>query len=311
MQTVLITGGSGLIGKRLTKLLNDKGYHVIILSRSLKEKQNSGQVSYALWDIKKQTIDVQAVQSAGIILHLAGAGVVDKRWTDTYKKEILESRVQSSKLIIDTLQKHSNQVKTIVSASAIGWYGADKEHGKYFTETDKPAEDFLGQTCVLWEQSVLPAAVMNIRVCSLRTGIVLSNEGGALAEFKKPIKFGIAAILGSGKQMISWIHVDDLCRMYIYAIENNVMNGSYNAVANTPVTNKELTLKFAEKIKGKFFIPLHVPAFILKIILGGSSIEVLKSASVSNKKIKEAGFTFLYPSIEAALSELTGKRSKI
>ena len=311
MQTVLITGGSGLIGKRLTKLLNDKGYHVIILSRSLKEKQNSGQVSYALWDIKKQTIDVQAVQSADIIIHLAGEGVVDKRWTHAYKADILESRTQSSRLIINTLQKHSNQVKTIVSASAIGWYGADKEHGKYFTETDKPAEDFLGQTCVLWEQSVLPAAAMNIRVCSLRTGIVLSNEGGALAEFKKPIKFGIAAILGSGKQMISWIHVDDLCRMYIYAIENNVMNRSYNAVANTPVTNKELTLKFAEKIKGKFFIPLHVPAFILKIILGGSSIEVLKSASVSNKKIKEAGFTFLYPSIEAALSELTGKRSKI
>ena len=304
MQTVLITGGSGLIGKRLTKQLTDKGCQVIILTRSVKEKQHSGKVSYALWDIQKQTIDVQAVQSADIIIHLAGAGVVDKRWTDAYKKEILESRANSSKLIIDTLKKHSNKVKLIISASAIGWYGADKEPGKYFTETDKPAADFLGQTCVLWEQSILPAATMGIRVCSLRMGIVLSHDGGALAAFKKPIRFGIAAILGSGKQMISWIHIDDLCRMYIHVMENNTMNGSYNAVANTPITNKELNIKLAESIKGKFFIPLHVPAFLLKIILGGSSIEVLKSTTVSNKKIKTEGFTFLYPSIEAAIGNL-------
>ena len=149
MQTVLITGGSGLVGKRLTKHLTNKGYRVIILTRSVKEKRNSEQESYAEWNIEKQTIDVRAVQSADIIIHLAGAGVVDKRWTDAYKKEILESRTNSSRLIIDTLKKHSNQVKTIVSASAIGWYGADKEPGNYFTEADKPAEDFLGQTCVL------------------------------------------------------------------------------------------------------------------------------------------------------------------
>ena len=308
MQTVLITGGSGLVGKQLTDQLIKKGYKVIILTRSLKDRRNSGQLSYAAWNVKEQTIDIQAVQSADCIIHLAGAGVVDKRWNDAYKKEILESRVQSSKLITDTLKNHSNKVKVIVSASAIGWYGADHEQGKYFIETDKPATDFLGQTCVLWEQSIAPAA-MNIRVCTLRTGIVLSNDGGALAEFKKPVRFGIAAILGHGKQMISWIHIDDLCRMYIYALENDAMNGSYNAVSNLPVSNKELTIKLAEKIRGKFFIPLHIPALLLKIILGGSSIEVLKSATVSNKKIKEAGFTFLYPSIEAALGELTGKRS--
>ncbi len=292
-------------------MLNEKGYKVIILTRSLSGKQNSEQVSYALWDVKKQTIDINAVQSADFIIHLAGAGVVEKRWTDVYKKEILESRTQSSKLIVDSLSQHSNQVKAIVSASAIGWYGADQQAGKYFVETDKPADDFLGQTCVLWEQSIAIAAALNIRVCLLRTGIVLSNEGGAMAEFKKPIRFGIAAILGSGKQMISWIHIDDLCRMYIHTIEKNTMKGSYNAVANLPISNKELTLKLAENTKGKFFIPMHVPSFFLKIILGGSSIEVLKSTSVSNAKIKDTGFTLLYPSIEAALAELSGKTSLI
>jgi len=308
MHTVLITGGSGLIGKRLTKHLTEKGYRVIILSRASKEQPARAQVSYANWDVKKQTIDIEAIRSADFIIHLAGAGVVDKRWTDAYKKEIIESRTQSSKLLIDTLKQHGSQVKAIVSASAIGWYGPDREPGKYFTETDKPAEDFLGQTCVLWEQSISFASSLNIRVCSLRTGIVLSNEGGALSEFKKPVSFGVAAILGSGKQMISWIHIDDLCRMYIHAMEKNTLNGSYNAVANLPVSNKALTLKLAEALKGKFFIPLHVPAFVLKIMLGGSSIEVLKSTSVSNAKIKETGFTFLYPSIEAALGNLTGKK---
>ena len=309
MQTVLITGGTGLVGKRLTTFLTDKGYRVIILSRSVKAHETNALVSYAAWNVEKQTIDVQAVQQADAIIHLAGAGVVDKRWTDAYKKQIVESRTLSSKLIIDTLKKYPHQVKTIISASAIGFYGPDVDTGKLFTETDKPATDFLGQTCVLWEQSILLAANMDIRVCTLRTGIVLSNEGGALAEFKKPIKYGIAAILGSGKQVISWLHIDDLCRMYIYAMENNAMKGSYNAVADVPVTNKQLTLKLAEAIKGKFFVPLHVPAFVLKIMLGASSIEVLKSTSVSNAKLKGTGFTLLYPTIETAITELTGKRS--
>lgn len=304
MQTVLITGGTGLIGKTLTKQLLEKGYKVIILTRSLKEKTSNDNVSYAKWDVAQQTIDVPAIQSADVIIHLAGAGVVDKRWTNTYKKEILNSRTMSSKLIIDTLRNHSNQVKTIISSSAIGWYGPDKEKGRYFIETDEHADDFLGQTCYAWEQSISVASLMNIRVCKLRTGIVLSHEGGALAEFKKPIHFGIAAILGTGKQMISWIHINDLCRMFIHVIENGDMNGSYNAVSPAPVTNKELTLTLARAMKGRFFIPVHVPAFVLKIVLGESSIEVLKSTTVSDKKIKDAGFTFLYPSIEMAVKDV-------
>ena len=306
MQTVLITGGTGLVGKCLTSYLLEKGYKVIILTRSVKGKNNSNSLSYASWDVHQQTIDLNAVQSADIIIHLAGAGVVDKRWTDKYKKEILESRTMSSKLIIDTLKQYSNQVKVIVSSSAIGWYGPDKEKNNPFIETDKPADDFLGQTCFAWEQSIDATSSLDIRVCKLRTGIVLSNNGGALAEFKKPIRFGIAAILGSGKQMISWIHIDDLCRMFIHAMETRSMNGCYNAVTAMPVTNKQLTLSLAASLKGKFFIPIHVPAFALKIVLGESSIEVLKSTTVSNKKIKDTGFIFLYPSIDAAINVLTG-----
>ena len=305
MHTVLITGGTGLVGRRLSELLITRGYRVIILTRAAKKEKLRG-TEYAEWDVKKQTIDIAAVQSADCIIHLAGAGVVEKRWTAGYKKEILSSRTESSKLLLRTLQDHPNSVKAIISASAIGWYGPDKIPAVPFTETAKAFDDFLGQTCVAWEAST-SSRNNSIRVCRLRTGIVLGKTGGALAEFLKPIRFGIAAILGTGKQVISWIHIDDLCRMYIHAMENEALHGSYNAVAPVPVSNKELTMMLAEKIKGRFFIPMHVPSFVLKMIMGESSIEVLKSCTVSCDKIKSTGFTFLFPSPEAALKEITGK----
>ena len=304
MQTVLITGGTGLIGSALAKYLCAKGYQIIIFTRSPANKENNKSIRYAAWDIKKQEIDIDAFSSADIIVHLAGAGVVDKRWNEAYKKEIVESRTLSSKLLIDTLKNHTNKVKAIISASATGWYGPDKEPGKSFIETDQAYTDFLGHTCQLWEQSIEPAQLLGVRVCKLRTGIVLDNDGGALAEFKKPLKFGIAAILSSGKQIVSWIHIDDLCRMYSYAIENEMMNGSYNAVAPLPVSNKQLTLTLAKAMRGNFFVPMQVPSLVLKLILGESSIEILKSATVSCEKIRATGFDFLYPSIDAAMKEL-------
>jgi uncharacterized protein (TIGR01777 family) len=168
----------------------------------------------------------------------------------------------------------------------------------------RPDDEFLGQTCRLWEESVQPLNQTGKRLVKLRIGIVLSNDGGALPEFKKPVRFGIAGVLGSGKQVVSWIHIEDLCRMFIFAMENEDIQGVYNAVAPTPVSNKELTLLLAEKMKGRFFVPLHVPALALKIGIGQLSEEVLKSATVSAEKIRTAGFTFLYPSIECALNSL-------
>jgi uncharacterized protein len=304
MQTVLISGGTGLVGKALTNLLTAKGYSVIILSRQLSAGRPSPNVSFAQWDVKKQEMDVAALQQADYIIHLAGAGVMDKKWTEEYKKEIVDSRVNSSKLIVESLQQHPNKVKAIISASAIGFYGKDVEPPKAFTE-DAPADkNFLGETCQLWEESMQPVIQLNKRLVQLRIGIVLSKDGGALKEFITPVKMGIAAILGNGKQIISWVHIDDLCKMFLFAIENENVKGVYNAVAPLPVNNKTLTLTLAKIMKRLFYIPLHVPAFILKIMLGGRSIEILKSTTVSCKKIVAAGFTFQFENIDAVLDNI-------
>jgi uncharacterized protein len=308
MRTILITGGTGLVGKALVKQLVEKNYAVIILTRKLTDTPYQKNVSFALWNVKEGIIDMEAVKKADAIIHLAGAGVMDKKWDDTYKKEIEESRTQSSALLINTLQKIDHKVKVILSASAIGWYGEDKIPNHYFTENENADEAFLGMVCKKWEQSVEAAEALGIRVCKLRTGIVLTDDGGAYKEFKAPLKFGVASILGNGKQMVSWIHIDDLCRQFIFALENENIRGSYNAVAPMPVSNKTLTLEIAKNVKGKFYIPIHVPTFVLKIMMGDRSIEILKSATVSCEKIKAAGFTFLYPSIEAAVEQIEKKK---
>ena len=305
MTTVLITGGTGLIGKSLTKMLLQKEYRVIVLSRQagISGHQAEDGPYFAQWDIEKQTIDKSAIQQADYIIHLAGAGVAEKRWTEKRKKEILESRTKSSELVIKTLTETDNKVKAVVSASAIGWYGADPAipNPKPFVETDPADNSFLGETCKLWEESVDPLTSMGKRLIKLRTGIVISEEGGALKEFIKPLRAGIATILGDGKQMVSWVHIDDLCRLFIASIENESMVGVYNAVAPQPVDNKTLALELAKQMRGRFFVPLYVPSFVLKLMMGEMSIEVLKSATVSAEKIHKTGFQFLYPSIESAL----------
>lgn len=307
MSSVLITGGTGLIGKELTKKLVDKGYEVIILTREIKQKTPSqAGVSYALWDVKAQIIDKQAVAKADHIIHLAGAGIADERWSEKRKEEIKNSRVDGSKLIVQALKDHPNKVQTVVSSSAIGWYGDDKDlkSKQAFTE-DMPADSgFLGETCKLWEESMQPVEALGKRLVRIRTGIVLSNDGGAFKSFKLPIKFGIAAILGNGKQVISWVHIADICNMYIYALENPSCKGPYNAVAPHPVSNKSMTIQLATKLKGKFYVPIHAPVFLLKIMLGELSVEVLKSTTVSSQKIEQAGFVFQYPDLPSALNNL-------
>jgi uncharacterized protein (TIGR01777 family) len=305
MATVLITGGTGLIGTALTTLLTGKGYRVIILTRYPKPPQ--GAVSYAAWNPAQQTIDTAAIEQADYIINLAGEGVADKRWSKKRKQQLVDSRVKSGQLLVKALREIPNTVKAVISASGIGWYGPDPviPNPQPFTEEAPASKDFLGDTCRLWEGSVDPVTELGKRLVKVRTGIVLSAGGGAFGEFKRPVKFGIGAILGSGKQVVSWIHIDDICRIYLAAIENNQMQGVYNAVAPAAVSNKDLTLMLAKKIKGQFFIPVHVPSFALKMVLGEMSIEVLKSATVSNRKISDTGFQFLYPTLDAALSDLT------
>ncbi|MEQ1800154.1 MAG: TIGR01777 family oxidoreductase, partial [Lacibacter sp.] len=239
MATICITGGTGLIGTALSQYLSAKGHAIIILSRTAKPSSAKG-ISYAAWNVEVGTIDREAIASSDYIIHLAGAGVADKRWTKKRKAEITNSRAHGGQLLVKALTEIPNNVKAVICSSAIGWYGPD--NGKPFVETDPVNNDFLGETCRVWEEATEPVKQLGKRLVKLRTGIVLSNNGGALKEFKNPLRFGLATILGSGKQMISWIHVDDLCRMYEEAIQNEQLNGIYNAVAPNPVTNKDLTV---------------------------------------------------------------------
>jgi uncharacterized protein (TIGR01777 family) len=301
MATVLITGGTGMIGSALASELLNRNYDVIVLTRSPEKYLNTSRLSHAKWDVDKQTIDGDAVTKADYIVHLAGEGVADKRWTPKRKKQIAQSRIDGSTLLIKALQENVNNVKAVISASGIGWYGWQSNNQEPFEETDPAAEDFLGTSCRQWEASIDPVISLGKRLVKFRTGIVLSKEGGAIKEFKKPLRFGIATILGNGKQVMSWIHIDDLVRLYIYAIETDRVNGVYNAVAPHPATNKKLIIQLARAMRGKFYVPIFVPSFILKMVVGELSIEVLKSATVSCKKIKREGYTFLYPSLTSAL----------
>ena len=241
MARVLITGGTGLVGTAVKNLLLQKGYEVVLLTRSTVSDKG-----YAHWDINAGTIDTTAIAEADYIIHLAGAGVADKRWSEARKQEILDSRTKSSALLVKALDETPNKVKAVISASAIGWYGPDNNNGdnnlvaQGFVETDPSYPDFLGTTCAAWEASIAPVTAningLQKRLVCLRTGIVLSKQGGALKEFLKPLAVRMAAVLGNGQQMISWIDVRDLAKMFVYAIEHENMSGSYNAVAPSPVS---------------------------------------------------------------------------
>lgn len=316
MRTVLITGGTGMIGTALSRLLLEEGYNVIILSRNPQETarrheialerkifRSSGRLYYSRWDIRNMSIDAAALREADYVVHLAGAGVADKPWTEARKKEILESRTQSSALLLKCLRNNPNKVKAVISASAIGWYGPD--NGKPFTEDAPYARDFLGETCRAWEESIQPVAdELGKRLVKLRLGIVLSREGGAMKEFMKPLLVGVASVLGDGNQMTSWVHIDDICKGFLYAIEHEQMEGVFNLCAPMPVDNRALITSIAKHRNGKFYLPIRIPAGVLRKLMGEMSVEVLKSATVSSEKIQRAGFHFSYPEIDQAVGNL-------
>ena len=304
METVLITGGTGMIGKALTQALIERGFKVIILTRNGNDK-----LSYAAWDVNKQTLDKNAFAKADYIIHLAGANFADKRWNEKVKKEIVSSRVDSAKLIIESLKNIPNKVKTIISASGISWYGADdKKVSKPFSENDPPANDFMAETCKQWEAAIEPASFLGKRLVKFRIGPVLSTDGGAYVEFKNPVKFGVAGIIGSGEQIVSWIHIDDLVRAILFAMETEQMEGVYNAVSPKPVSNKELILEIA-KSTGKLFVPIPAPVFALKTVFGEMISEILKSTTVSSEKLQKAGFIFQYPDIGSAILQLSHQKN--
>jgi uncharacterized protein len=307
MATILITGGTGVIGSTLCDYLVEQHHEVIVLTRTARAGRQG--ITYATWDPAKQVIDTAAVQQADYIINLAGAGVADKRWSEKRKKEIVDSRVQSGELLARIIKEVPNKIKAVVSISGSGYYGDDKDRksDRPFVEDDEPGTDFLAATCVQWEEAIKPVTRLGKRLVILRCHLVFSNQGGAFAEFRKPVQWGLATIIGSGNQVISWIHVHDLARLLLTSLENESMNGVYNAVGPNPVSNKDLMIALAKKLKGKFYTTFHVPAALLKIMFGELSVEVLKSATVSNKKVSQTGFQFTYPTLDAALQDLTRK----
>lgn len=307
MTNVIITGGTGTIGTRLTKLLVKRGYSVTIFTRGGANK-DSNNVTYVKWDTDKGIIDEAAIANADYIINLAGAPVAEKSWTPERKALILESRTKAGALLVKALNEIPNKVKAVVSASASGYYGSDNllSLNDGFTEDDPAGGDFLADVCKQWEESIEPVTQLGKRLVILRTGLVLSRAGGAYKEFAKPLKFRVAAVLSDGKQLQSWIHEDDICSMYLFAIENDKLSGTYNAVAPNPVNNKALIFSIA-KASRKFYIPLFVPKFVINAMLGEMATEVLKSANLSAKKIELAGFSFMYPEITEAAEDLANK----
>lgn len=294
---ILITGGSGLIGSHLTNTLLEKGYRVSHLSRS---PGKDARVQTFLWDVEKGTIDAHCIDSADTIVHLAGASIAEKRWTEKRKKELIESRAKSIGLVYSLLQKKSHQVKSIISASAIGYYSDGRD--ELMTEDSPPSNDFLARCCMEWELAVDKGKDLGLRVAKLRTGVVL-EEKGALGAMDRPIKLGLGSPVGPGKQWVPWIHWQDVIGIYLLVIEKPVLHGVYNMVAPNPVTNKELIQAIAKLLHKPLWLP-NVPAWALKLALGKMSTLVLGSTKVSAQKIQDAGYVFKFPELEGALKNI-------
>ncbi len=295
---VLITGGTGLIGSKITELLLRQGIKVHCLSRS---SQKGEQISYYKWNVNNQTIDKAAFDGVDGIIHLAGAGIADKRWSAERKKEIMESRTRSTQLLYTTLSELDHTVNTFVGASAIGWYGETGD--ALVTEEAPPGRGFMADVVKAWEAEVSKIRSLGIRLAIIRVGIVLSSQGGALPEMARPVKLFAGAALGSGKQYLSWVHEDDMARIFVHAYRQAAVEGVYNGVAPHPATNQEMTSQISNVLKRPLFLP-NVPEFALRALLGEMADMVLIGTAASSKKIEATGFTFQYPELKHALSSL-------
>ncbi|HRM12881.1 MAG TPA: TIGR01777 family oxidoreductase [Flavobacterium sp.] len=296
-KNVLISGGSGFIGRHLTALLIAKGYSVSILSRS--EKQNKENVFYYKWDVVNQTIDEKAVLNADFIIHLAGENIAEQRWTAKRKAAIIDSREQSTLLLYSVLKKNNKKLDAFISASAVGIYGAVNGE-EICTEDMPPANDFLGYTCQKWEDSLDFIENLNSRTVMIRTGLVLGKNEGFLKKLTPLFKYRLGSALGSGKQYMPWIHVDDLCAIYYQAIVDPAMSGPYNAAINDNTTNSVFSKTLACVFGYSIWLP-NVPAFVLKLFMGQMAIIVLTGRRVSSDKIEQTGFKFQFKNLEGAL----------
>ena len=301
MAKVLISGGTGSIGLLMAEYLHDRGHEVGLLSRS--ERPNSRFQTYQ-WDPEENTLDPEALDSCEYIIHLAGAGIADKAWTKERKKEIIDSRVNSTDLLYNKVVELKPPLKAFISASAVGYYG-QVTSDRIFVEKNKAANDFVGKTCFLWEQAAERFEDLGIRTVRLRIGIVLMKRGGALEKMAKPVQMGFGAILGSGRQYIPWIHWKDLISLFDKAITDTRMSGAYNAVAPSFDTNAEFTKALGRALGKRIWLP-NAPGFILKALPGERASLLLNGSRVSAEKVVSLGFDFEYSDIDAALQDLLG-----
>lgn len=299
---VLIGGGSGLIGSRLTEMLLGKGYEVRHLGRKAKEgpaRLSADAVKTFQWDIHKGTMDNRAFEGVSTVINLAGANINDHRWTESFKKEILISRTESTRLIVNFLNSNSHSVTHFLAGSAVGYYGfSNSSH--WFHESDPPGNDFMAQVVVQWEKVTQLLKDNQTKVAHIRTGIVIGENTDAIEAMARPINLYVGAPLGSGKQVVSWIHLEDICGIFVHVLENK-LRGEFNAAAPEPATNEELTKVLAAKLRKPLWLP-NIPGFVLKIVLGEMANAVLNGSKVSSEKIKSTGFKFQYPDLKSALT---------
>lgn len=293
---ILITGGTGLVGSNLIELLESAG-HVVRNLSTRKEKIDN---TY-YWNPLNNEIDTNAVVGADVIIHLAGANIITKKWTAKRKNEIIESRVNGALLLAQACKEKNQALRHYISASGIGYYGS--RHEQLLTESDVLGNSFAAQVCHQWEASALSFNTIAANTSVLRLGIVLSSKGGFWAEMKKLAKFKILSPLGDGKQFISWIQIDDLCNLFLAIAENKIEAGTYNAVSSEPVNNKALTYNIAKTYHCPTWLP-SVPAFLLKLVLGERAQELLNGQKASNQKLLDAGFNFEFETVKKAIENI-------
>lgn len=297
---VLITGATGLIGNELVSLLLQNGVSIHYLTTSKKKIENELNYKGFYWNPEQGIIDENCLMGVDAIIHLAGA-TISKRWTNSYKQEIIESRLLSSAVLFKALKNNPNQVKQIVSASGTAIY-PNNDKVIYDENSQEIDNSFLGNVVYKWEESADKFKSLGLKVCKLRTGIVLSNKGGALIEMAKPIKLGLGSPFGTGKQIQSWIHIHDIAALYFFAISND-LEGVYNAVAPNPVSNEKLTMTIATVLKKPLFMP-NIPKFMMNLLLGEMHVLLFENRNLSAQKIIDKGFVFKYKTIEKAIENI-------
>lgn len=296
---VLISGGSGTVGKYLTSLLLSKGYTVSHLSRG---HDQFGKVRVHRWDPGRGILDPNVFDGVDFVIHLAGANIGEKRWTARRKNEVISSRVDSARLILKVISENNIKIRAFISASGISYYGTITSE-KIFSEDDPPADDFLGNTVIAWEDAAMLFEAEGIRTVSIRSAMVLEKNDSALLKILAPAKFGVLFETGSGKQYMPWIHVRDICNIYLKAIEDASMNGPYNAVSPMHVTHHQFMKILSGVIRRPLF-PVPAPAFMLNLIYGEMAGIILKGSRVASEKIRSTGFEFQFPDLKEALKDL-------